>query len=113
MFIIFGTKGLQQKVQVDRRIVCPICQNEDFEFIKTSQCFSLFFIPIPFLSWDKRYFAICRRCGTTLQFRKGFDSDYIIINRAQGKQENKVRCRYCGSLIEASNTYCPECGNKQ
>lgn len=113
MFIIFGTKGMRQTVEVNRRIVCPICQNDCFEFIKTYQCFSLFFIPIPFLSWDKRYFAVCKNCGTTLQFRNGFNSDYIIAGAPRRREETKVRCRFCGSLISESNSYCPECGNKQ
>lgn len=117
MFIVWGTKGLQKKLDFNQAVACHHCgQRGLIEVYKTSTAFTLFFIPT--FRWGVKYHARMSCCGATIELEKDLGKQ---IEKGEIHQLSKYLfpegdrisvCNNCGKKTRGDAKYCPNCGSE-
>lgn len=117
----------EENIRNINNIVCKKCNSmSSYELIKTCNIFHIFFIPI--IKWNEKYYLKSRCCDTIFQVSKDIgkklergenvsiedgDLTEVYSNYGwQGYNPGETLCSYCGSRVDASFKYCPNCGHK-
>ena len=95
---------------------CTGCLSNRARLTQTATNFHIFFIPV--YSWNKRYLAICEKCGSTyiikdLNIKSVLEKKKAVYEDLSGiVSENRV-CPTCSyPLYGQDYKYCPKCGRK-
>jgi predicted RNA-binding Zn-ribbon protein involved in translation (DUF1610 family) len=113
---------------------CPACNKQRIFAVKQQRKrLTVYFIPT--FQFSSRQIVVCQHCGETLQVddelkttvaenmitQKKLDSlikngkvDHLIGDNPKRRTRRtvKITCSSCGSKIDKTVKFCPECGNK-
>ena len=117
MFIIWGTKVINKKLDFVQEVLCNHCGRRGIiEVYKQSTAFTLFYIPT--FRWGTKYLARMSCCGFVIELDKDLGKQ---IEKGEIQQLSKFLfpegqhvhvCANCGNEYKGDGKFCPECGNE-
>lgn len=114
MFFVMGF-GSKDEFLKNVSFKCTNCLNEKFELYQVSNVFSFFFIPI--FKFNKKFLIVCKNCKSIYKLKneslkKVLDSSWVTYDDIEEIIRNNNVCKNCGCMVDKSDKFCPNCGNK-
>ncbi|KYH29340.1 MULTISPECIES: zinc ribbon domain-containing protein [Clostridium] len=126
-FGVFGVSTREKEIREISNKICKKCgAMTAYKMIKTYNVFHIFFIPI--IKWGEKYFLKSRCCDTIFEIsgelgRELEQDEKVHIDDNELREiysnynnefynKKEIRCRNCGSEVDSSFKYCPNCGEK-